>query len=50
VEEILRNLDADGALLFLTSGDLGGLIAALPPLIEQRFPAPSSVPGERQPA
>jgi UDP-N-acetylmuramate: L-alanyl-gamma-D-glutamyl-meso-diaminopimelate ligase len=36
IEKILR---ADDAVLLLTSGDLGGLIAEIPKLAEEKFPA-----------
>ncbi len=36
--DICDALPAGAAILFLTSGDLGGLIETLPPLVEQRFP------------
>ena len=39
IDVIGAALRPDDAVLFLTSGDLGGLIAALPALAEQRWPA-----------
>lgn len=38
-QDIADAVDANSAVLFLTSGDLGGLIESLPPLLEARFPA-----------
>lgn len=35
---IAERLESDSALLFLTSGNLGGLIESLPPLLETKFP------------
>ena len=41
-EEALRHLsehlDANDVILILTSGDIGGLIASIPHLVELRFP------------
>ncbi|MCC2098870.1 MAG: hypothetical protein KDJ29_18405 [Hyphomicrobiales bacterium] len=36
---IMSAVKRDSAVLFLTSGDLGGLIETLPPLVEAKYPA-----------
>lgn len=41
VAEIADSVHANTAVLFLTSGDLGGLIEGLPPVIEAKFPVSS---------
>jgi UDP-N-acetylmuramate: L-alanyl-gamma-D-glutamyl-meso-diaminopimelate ligase len=40
--KIGAELRKDDAVLFLTSGDIGGLIERLPRLAERRYPLPGS--------